>query len=261
MIAALAAAVIGVVGAEAADPCVDGGSFRYCGEHLPLSRLPLTLKVNNTGKPSSVDGSGVGTAARSATEEWNRAWPKALPTRNGVRVEFAACAPLCYGGTTTGVAGVNDGINAIGWGDPGACDGSHAERIAVACLWYEDAARTRIKEVDIILNTAKQWRLADPFGDVVLGEIQGSVPIREALLVGAEWYDVQAVLTHEMGHALGLEDIGDQDRKWPGNFGDSTKHNQTMYRWYMRGSTNKRTLAEGDIIGLSLAAWDTAMDA
>jgi len=260
MIAAVAAAVIGVVEVQSAPRCTDAVSFRYCGEHL--SRLPLTVRLNNAGKPSTLGGNSVAAATRDAIDVWNRAWPKVLLTGNGLRVEAGSCSPLCYGGTTTtAVAGVMDTVSTIGWGDPSDCDGSHAERVAVACLWYEDAAKTKIKEVDIILNVSKAWRLTDPMGELVLGEVQGSVPVRDVLLEDANWYDVQAALTHELGHALGLEDIGDEVRKWPGNFEDALKHTQTMYRWYMQGSTNKRTLGEGDVIGLSMAAMDTAKDA
>ena len=80
------------------------------------------------------------------------------------------------------------------------------------------------------------------------------------LIPHADWYDVQSVVTHELGHALGLEDIGSTQRPWPGTFTDAPKHAQTMYRWYALGSTNKRTLAEGDILALTLAALESARD-
>jgi len=252
--AAIAAAVFTVAPAGAGpSSCIDGGNFVYCGEHIPLSRLPFTFKLRTSGAPV-----GAGGAVKAAIDEWNRAWPKVLPTPNGFKIELGPCAPLCYGGTTTASAPSFDGINTIGWGAPEDCTG---EGVAVARLWYDDSANTRIREVDIVLCSDKVWRVADN-SEQAVGEAQGSFSVRGTLIVpDADWYDVQSVVTHELGHALGLEDIGHDSRPWPGTFMDAPKHNQTMYRWYALGSTNKRTLAEGDILALTLAALESASDA
>jgi len=174
----------------------------------------------------------------------------------GVAGAIGICMPLCYGGATTAIAGYADGVNAIGWGDPSLCDGSHADRVAVACLWYEGtsgSARHRIKEVDIIISPQKTWRIAD---DVLMGELKATAPF----INSATWYDVESVMTHELGHALGLEDIGNASRAWPADITDAARHDQTMYRWYVPGSVNKRSLGAGDIAGLQLIAMDTAND-
>ena len=52
-------------------------------------------------------------------------------------------------------------------------------------------------------------------------------------------YDAQDILTHEIGHWLGLDDIY-----------DSTQKDLTMYGYGRKGELKKNTLETGDILGI-----------
>lgn len=252
MMAALCAAVIGAFPAQGDSPCASQsinaiGLTKSCGYHVSLDDLPLGFLYNNTGAPANLRASGGAipiAALKTSINTWNDAWPlKTDPM----------CSALCYKGTTTRVAGVKDGFNVVQFGDPSVCGGSHG--LAVACSWYaatSGSGRYHVSEVDIILDAGEEWA---QFGgvDYVLGEIQG--------LVGqprGEEYDLQSTFTHELGHALGLEDIGDGG--YPGDLTQAGQGQQTMYGELVQGTTNKRTLDAGDIAGLAYQATLSAHD-
>lgn len=246
--ATIFAGVIGVSGSASAAHCNDyppEAVFLYCGEHIAR---PLTFKVNPSG--SGVSSGLVQGVTRDAIAQWKLFWPLA--------VNSSECLPLCYGGTTTTGFG-EDGKSTILWGDPGRCGGGHSGGIGVACLWYEGsqgAPRHRIKEVDIILNKNVEWKQATG-ADLAIGEAEGTTA---GLVPSDGWYDVQSTLTHELGHALGLEDIGNLADRFAYDLTDAPKYSQTMYRWYYPRSTDKRTLNYGDVAGLQLAALDFRKD-
>jgi hypothetical protein len=109
-----------------------------------------------------------------------------------------------------------DGNNVITWG---RVDDPDAVGMAGMCL---DKTRHVIRDADIALNISYWWSL-------------GPNPRRAT-------YDVQEIVTHEMGHWLSLLDI------YAGG-----GQNQTMFGSADPNETRKRTLGLGDVRGLQRA--------
>ena len=221
--------------------CVDGVTWRYCFEHVPANKVPLHFTYDPSGAPVSGD---VESAIRDAQSTWNALWPSAT-TRS--------CIALCYDGVNSGAP------NTISWGSPASCAGASADAVAVACLHYSGALR--IVRVDVILNASKLWTLSpDPVGGKVNALLADRFGGHAPNPFAANWYDVGSALTHELGHSLGLEDIGNVVKPFPYDLTDAAKYTQTMYRWYFPGTDSKRTPEQGDITALELAADASSRD-
>jgi hypothetical protein len=163
--------------------------------------LDVTLSTQNV--PSSV-GSGFQTALNAAIGTWE-----------GTQVPNNA-----FGSVTASNVRPRqrlDGTNLVGFGHIGSAVGSTR-------FWVYTATGT-VAEFDTLLNSNYPWSTASS-GNV---EDCSGTP-------GA--FDVQAVLTHELGHPIGLEHV-DNDV-------------QTMYPFVGTGETRKRTLADGDTTGVNL---------
>ena len=109
-----------------------------------------------------------------------------------------------------------DGVNTIGWG---RVDDPDVVGEASMCL---DKTQHIIRDADIVLNISMWWS-------------NGPNPRRSV-------YDVQEILTHEMGHWLSLTD----------QYSD-TSSAQTMHGSADPNETRKRTPALGDVTGLQTA--------
>jgi hypothetical protein len=93
--------------------------------------------------------------------------------------------------------------------------------IAVTVVWGYFSGPPSIRQIlefDILFNTHYTWGNAAKDSDLM---------------------DVQNIATHEIGHGLGLDDLY-----------DLVCSEQTMYGYSDNGETTKRTLEDGDIMGL-----------
>jgi Matrixin len=106
-----------------------------------------------------------------------------------------------------------DGQNIVGFGHIGSA-------VGLTRFWVSTADNS-VVEFDTVLNSKYPWSTAGATS--------------ETGCVGTGAFDVQAVLTHELGHPVGLEHF-DNDV-------------QTMYPFVATGETRKRTLAAGDTNG------------
>ncbi len=142
-------------------------------------------------------------AARSAA----RAWQKASPDMPKVELVSRRVGQVGYV-----PAGPNSNtIRFAAEGDP-AADGA----LAITIITF-DGPSGRILDADIILN-----------GDYAFASVE------EAPESGAPVYDIQNVLTHEMGHFFGLRE----------NYVDS---GATMYAFSQPGEITKRDLNSADL--------------
>lgn len=119
-----------------------------------------------------------------------------------------SAAVFSYQGITTKSAGKRDYYNVISWG------AYRAGVIAVTYIWYSG---NQIIETDTRMNTFYKWSLSGEAGKM----------------------DVQNIMTHELGHWCGLNDLYSDADYW-----------LTMYGYSNYGETYKRTLGLGDVLGL-----------
>jgi hypothetical protein len=163
------------------------------------STLAVTLSTQNV--PSSVGSSGFQTALSGAIGAW----------------EATDVPSSAFGSVTASSIRPRqrlDGQNIVGFGHIGSAVGSTR-------FWVNTSTGSVI-EFDTLLNSNYPWSTAS-HGNI---EACSGTP-------GA--FDVQAVVTHELGHPVGLEHF-DNDV-------------QTMYPFVGTGETRKRTLAAGDTAG------------
>ena len=120
-----------------------------------------------------------------------------------------------YGGPTTNtVRNPDDGINIIYFGKI-----RNKARVARNYVWWNKESG-KLYDSDIVFNTAHKLSAADKCPE--------------------DSYDIQGVLTHELGHSLTLNELYKQ-----------THDGKTMYWKENKGDTKKRTLDQDDIDGIS----------
>ncbi len=132
-------------------------------------------------------------------------------------------------GQTT--CGASDGHNVIDAGDlPG---GFLDATLAWTCTWAETRhGVTQAVSADIRMNNGDYKWTYDPSRDAACDPAQPPDQDR--------WrYDVESVLTHEMGHVYGLV-----------NLSAAEDINLTMYPGVRRCTAHMRTLGRGDVLGL-----------
>ena len=162
--------------------------------------LPVSYVINPTN-PQGLSGSFITSTISSSAETWDAATSAEL-LNNAYSVDYTA------------QYGVQNFQNAIAFGD-------YPDNgvIAVTSVWFTRVGK-RIVEFDQLYNTRFAW------GDATATNITSVM-------------DLQNIVTHELGHAVGLDDIY-----------STTCSAVTMYGYSDYGETSKRSLEQPDITGL-----------
>lgn len=174
------------------------------GWHLPAGNW--TYRLNISSAPSSVRANFV-TFTDRAFDEWE------FKTEADV-VNFVK------GSNTSTNRARYDRQNIIAWGR------APASALAVTYIWYYTASGL-VAEVDTIMNSRYPWTWTD----------QTQYPT----CADENSYDAQNILTHELGHWVGLDD------HYTGEY-----VNNTMYGYGSKGEAKKDTLTTGDIAGVDI---------
>lgn len=161
-----------------------------------------SYNLNPSSVPASVGSSNLSTIASNGFNRWQNA-------QN--RVTFNE------GSNTTVTRNAYDGQNIITWGR------TSGNALAVTYVRYYKTSKI-VVDVDTIMNVKFPWSWT-PYTNGGCGD--------------PTTYDAQAVLTHEEGHWLGLDDEY-----------TSAYVNNTMYGYGFRGDIKADTLTTGDINGV-----------
>lgn len=189
--------------ATALDQCsATGYGVLYSGGYLGSS---FGYKI----RLASIPFGNAATAIRAAHSRWN-------DTSNGCGFnDTAESTNFVYGGdASTGFHTYADGVNVVDFGSMSNIGVSDPAVIAVTANFTSGG---RIVQSDIRLSTSRAWTTSGAAGA----------------------FDIEAVVTHEVGHRLGLDDLG-----------STTNSNLTMYGRTSPGSIKQRTLGKGDILGM-----------
>lgn len=171
------------------------------GWHLPSV---WTYNLNPSSVPSSVGSAELSTIANLAFGNWSGA--------SKGKVTFKA------GQSTTNTRARFDGKNIIVWGT------TSNSALAVTYIWYYPSTGLAA-EVDTIMNQRVAWSWTN----------QAISPN----CANSNSYDSQDILTHELGHWMGLNDEY-----------TNVYTNNTMYGYGSKGEVKKDTLTTGDISGI-----------
>lgn len=188
------------------DP-LDGPDVRPAGWYLPIS--PWGYYLNIESVPLSVGSDKLSKIAGDAFSPWSNAINNKV-TFSEVDTTLLNKAQL-------------DGKNIISWGRaPGSA-------LAVTYIWY-DRTNGKAAELDTIMNQRFSWSWTDP-------SVYSPTNYCSQY---PKTYDAQDILTHELGHWVGLND----------EYDPSFKEN-TMYGYGVKGEIKKDTLTTGDVNGVS----------
>ena len=145
-----------------------------------------------------------------------------MAIRNSFQVWAAANGrvSLVEGTPTTVKTAKYDGQNVVAWGNV-----SSGNAIAVTYTWY-DRTTGHVLEVDTIMSSRLSWRYT-------------SVGNPDLQCGDSCCYDVQDILTHEIGHWMGLDDLYNAADK-----------DLTLYGYGAKGELKKDTLGLGDVEGI-----------
>lgn len=168
-------------------------------------KLPSTWTYTlNTGSvPSSVGSGNIPTIAGNAFTQWVNAVGGKVTISKTSSDTLVSRAKL-------------DGQDIIAWGR------TSGTALAVTYTWYNTSTGL-VVEVDTIMNQKFPW-----FWNVA-----------NNTCTDQNSYDAQDILTHELGHWMGLDDIY-----------TSAYVDNTMYGYGSKGETKKDTLTSGDIAGV-----------
>jgi hypothetical protein len=170
-----------------------------------------TYRLNPSSVPSSVGSSYLPTIASNAYG----VWLKAISNK----------VTISRGSNTTVNKARFDGQNIIAWGR------APSSALAVSYIWYYPSTGLAA-EVDTIMNQNFAWAWSNPSS---WQTNPGTTCAYQNV------YDAQDILTHELGHTMGLDDV----------YTDSFANN-TMYGYGSKTETKKDTLTTGDKAGVSV---------
>lgn len=169
-------------------------------------------RLNIGSVPSTVGGANLQTITNSSFSVWTNAMNSAVA--------------ISRGADTNANRAVFDGQNIIAWGR------TSGSALAVSYVWYNPTTGA-LAEVDTIMNNKFTWYWSNP-----AGWISGETCAYQGV------YDAQNILTHELGHTVGLDD------EYATEF-----QNNTMFGYGQTGETKKDTLTSGDINGAYSLYW------
>mgnify|MGYP001062033907 CR=1 FL=1 len=193
-------------------PKGDTGFYRLLG--VKWKSFPVPLEVNPANSYGLTE-TFVLAAIHVAAEEWD----------DGAYSGWGGVTPNLFDNIlTTTIKGYNDlawtsdkldGKNTIVWGNYPS-----SGAIAVTIIWYNTRTKT-ILEFDMVLDTDYPW------GDATT-------------TANPNVMDLQNIVTHELGHGAGLDDLY-----------QSLAYQETMYGYSSFGETSKRDLYTGDKQGIT----------
>jgi hypothetical protein len=183
------------------DAIVDPG-----GWYLPKGTWVYRLNTNSV--PFSVGSGNLSNIAQLGFSAWSDAISN--------KVTFTAGSP------TSATRANLDGQNIIAWGR------TSGSALAVTYTWYYTSGllKGQVAEVDTIMNLKFNWSWT-PFN-------------LKNLCASTNSYDAQDILTHELGHWVGLND------EYTSAYTDNT-----MYGYGSKAEVKKDTLTTGDASGVS----------
>ena len=171
-----------------------------CYKLMGVKWNPLPVSyVINPSNPQGLSEGFVTSTISASAETWDSTTSSEL-FNNAYAVNYSA------------QYGVQNFQNALVFGDY-----PDSGVIGVTSVWYTRVGK-RLVEFDMLLNTDFTWGDADLNSSVM---------------------DLQNIITHELGHGIGLDDIY-----------STSCLSVTMYGYSTEGETSKRTLETADIAGL-----------
>lgn len=160
-----------------------------------------TYRLNVSSVPSSVGASDMPTIASNAFGAWQSAI--------GGKINLLR-------GADTGISRSSyDGQNVIAWGR------TSSRALAVTYTWFYSSSGQVVEE-DTIFNSRVAWEWSS-----------------SPNCAYPNYYDAQDILTHEIGHWMGLDDTYDL------SYADNT-----MYGYGSKAEVKKNTLTSGDVAGV-----------
>ena len=166
-------------------------------------KLPstFTYSLNPNSAPSSISPSEFVSLTQNSFATWNQA---------------SSAYNMVRGADTSTTRYALDGKNIVTFGR------ASASALGVTYIWYNPSTGV-VTELDTILNSRFKWEWSNSNNCAYQGV-----------------YDAQDILTHEIGHWVGLDDHYTSDYRY-----------NTMYGYGYTGSVYANTLTNGDKAGVT----------